>query len=73
MPAQIVEVEAHAVVVRLGREASTRLVEARLPPGVSARAGDWVLVHAGLVLGKIAEEEVDPLLELMGEIQPGVW
>lgn len=70
-PAQVVEVAANAVLVRHGREASARVAEVRLPPGMAVVKGDWVLVYASLAIGVIPEGEVEPLLELGGEIWAG--
>jgi len=71
-PAQIVEIDENAALVRYGGEASSRLVKVERMSGLTAGPGDWVLVHAGLIVGLIAAEEVETLLELLAEIQPGL-
>lgn len=38
----------------------------------AAEVGDWVLVHAGLMIGTIPADEVDALLELSRSIRPGL-
>ncbi|HUF40156.1 MAG TPA: HypC/HybG/HupF family hydrogenase formation chaperone [Anaerolineales bacterium] len=70
-PAQVVEVEEHAVLVRYGREASARLAEVELSADLKVRPGDWVLVHAGRVLGTVDPEEGEFLADLYREITWG--
>lgn len=67
--AQVTELTEAGVVVRAG----TRVVRASLiaAPG-PVQAGDWVLVHSGLVLVRLTEQEAQVALELREPATKGV-
>jgi hydrogenase maturation factor len=71
-PAQIIELDSDRALVRYEPDGGAHLAEVARPPGLAAEVGDWVLVHAGLMIGRIPADEVDALLELSRSIQPGL-
>jgi len=71
-PAQIIELDSDRALVRYEPGGGAHLAEVARPPGLAAEIGDWVLVHAGLMIGTIPADEVDALLELSRSIRPGL-
>jgi len=65
VPAKILSVRGDAAVVALAgveREISVLLLD-------GARAGDWVIVHAGFAIDKLSEEDAEQTLAMLREIR----
>lgn len=65
VPAQIKELEATRAVVELQgnrREADVSLIE-------NAVVGDWVLVHAGFAIERLAPEDAQETLKMFAELE----
>jgi len=64
VPALVRKVEGTSAVVEVG--GVSRTVSVTLTP--EARAGDYVLVHAGFAIGIVDAEEAQETLRLLGEM-----
>jgi len=65
VPAQIVELEENRAQVELSgnvRAADVTLIE-------DAAVGDWVLVHAGFAIERLAPEDAEETLKLFAEMK----
>lgn len=63
-PGRIVSIEGNTAVV----EYNTNRLNANIGV-VDAKAGDWVLVHAGLVIQVLSETEAESMLDLYAELE----
>lgn len=63
-PGRIVSIEGNTAVV----EYNTNRLNANIGV-VDAKAGDWVLVHAGLVIQVLSETEAQSMLDLYAELE----
>lgn len=63
-PGRIVSIEGNTAVV----EYNTNRLNANIG-AVDAKAGDWVLVHAGLVIQVLSETEAQSMLDLYAELE----
>lgn len=63
-PGRIVEIVDNTAVIEYGSNrlnANTGIVDAKV--------GDWVLVHAGLIIQILPEDEAKAMVELFGELE----
>lgn len=63
-PGKIISIEGNAATV----EYNTNKISANIGI-VNAKVGDWVLVHAGLVIQVLDEDEAQSMLELFRELE----
>lgn len=69
IPGQVVgaaDPESHLAAVRVS--GARRMVDVSLLDDEEVAPGDWVVVHAGLALGKLSEEEALETLALLREM-----
>lgn len=63
-PGRIVEITDDTAIIEYG----SNKISANIGI-VDAQAGDWVLVHAGLVIQVLPEDEAKAMLELFSELE----
>lgn len=63
-PGKIISIEGNTATV----EYNTNKIGANIGI-VNAKVGDWVLVHAGLVIQVLGEDEAQSMLELFRELE----
>lgn len=63
-PGKIISIEGNTATV----EYNTNKISANIGI-VNAKVGDWVLVHAGLVIQVLCEDEAQSMLELFRELE----
>ncbi len=67
IPAKVVRLEDEGLAVVDLHGASLRVCTALAP---DTEAGEWVLVHAGFVIQRLAEAEVAEIWEALGQSDP---
>jgi hydrogenase expression/formation protein HypC len=68
-PAQVVSVDPDGLAATVTTDQRTgRALLMTLDAGAEPlRPGDWLLVHSGLAVGRLSDEEANELIELIGQ------